>query len=639
MKINKSLLLTTDMKRFYKFAVHCILTFVFVLTSVEVFSQGIVGTTSANGVRILYQENFPANPFDLTAPIDTDKWTKTNESGAPGAPTYVSTANSWQTGFSGYDSGTSGHIQQNVPTTAGAYLWTPVYNLPDSNNLFARLSLRVNSWVYASGTFTISMVFDGDGNLTPDASPTPITLTQTGAGSYNDLSSFFLSGSDFTRLIYFDLTTFKNRTGRLGILLKHSGMTSAVDYKLDWFLVGTRPTNDLCGNAYTLVNGLNGGTNGFYNSTASGVTPTLNSTPNGRAGGSTAYVGAGTNGLGSIPTDGTVLDGYDPVLTSSNPGVFSLAAHKVENTTWYKFTTPPNPTDCGQPAGSSLTVRIILRDLACVRNSTNISSNLQARVFPASVCGTSTQADNVDITLTTSPWANNGTINATGLSYNTTYVLVVDGMNGNDCRFKLETETLINGVSQPTAPCTILPITLKDFTATPEEDGTVSLNWATLSERNNDFFTVERSTDGVNYVEIHKQAGAGNSTTEQVYGAVDFLPEAGLNYYRLKQTDFDGNFEYFDPIAVNVIPSMLNMTLIPNPTSRDASVLLSSRSRQHIQLQVYDITGKFLFLVEDYINEGNTSFSLPSEKWNSGTYLVRVVTDKETITEKLIVNL
>lgn len=630
------------MERFKKSAVHCIFTVFVVCFVFGIHAQGIVGTTSENGVNIIFQDGFNASSLDLVAPFDLTKWCKSNENGTPTNPTIQTEV--WGT-HNGYESSSTHYLQQAITSSQGVYLWSPEMVLPNRTDLMARVSIRRSGFT-GGGTLTIRMAFDGNNDLVPEASPTQISLINTGAGPYNDYSSgnFFAGGSDNSRLVYFDLSTFGNRTGRLGILLKSTSMTAGETFQIDWFVVGTKPTNDLCGaNAYGLANGLNGGTNGFYNTTAGGATPTLNATPGGRAGGCVLYVGdPASNGLSAIPKDaGGIIDGYNPILTSNDPGVFSLAAHKVENTTWYQFTTPPDPTDCGQPVGAPLSVRITLRDLSCARNSTNISSNMQARVFPATVCGTATQANTVNVTATASPWANNTTLtaNSPSITYNTTYMLVVDGINGNDCRFKLETETLINGVSQPTSPCTILPITLKSFNATPEEDCTVNLNWATLSERNNDFFTIERSTDGVNYIEIHKQAGAGNSTSELTYGAVDFLPEPGLNYYRLKQTDFDRNFEYFEPVAVNVIPAMLNMTLIPNPTSRDASVLLSSRSRQQIRIEVIDLTGKQLYQIAEYINEGNTSFALPSETWNSGTYIVRVVTDKETLTEKLIVNL
>jgi hypothetical protein len=628
------------MERFKKSTVHCIFTIYVVCFCFGVHAQGILGTTSENGVNILFQDGFNASSLDLVAPFDLTKWCKSNENGTPANPTIQTAV--WGT-HNGYESSSTHYLQQVITSSQGVYLWSPEIVLPNRTDLMARVSIRRSGFT-GGGTLTIRMAFDGNNDLVPEASPTQISLINTGAGPYNDYSSgnFFAGGSDNSRLVYFDLSTFGNRTGRLGILLKSTSMTMGETFQIDWFVVGTRPTNDLCGaNAYGLVNGLNGGTNGFYNTTAGGATPTLNATPGGRAGGCTLYVGdPASNGLSGIPKDGTsVIDGYNPVLTANDPGVFSLAAHKVENTTWYQFTTPPNPTDCGQPVASPLRVDIILRDLSCARNSVNISSNMQGRIFPFTVCGTATQASTVATTNTLSPWANNATLSATGLAYNTTYVLVIDGINGNDCRFKLETQTFINGTHQPTNPCTILPITIKDFIVLPEFDGTVSLKWSTYSERNNDFFTIERSTDGVNYVEIHKQVGAGNSTSELNYGAVDFLPEPGLNYYRLKQTDFDGNFEYFEPVAVNVIPAMLNMTLIPNPTSRDASVLLSSRSRQHVSIEVIDLTGKQLYHTADFINEGNTSFTMPSETWNSGTYIVRVITDKETLTEKLIVNL
>lgn len=72
----------------------------------------------------------------------------------------------------------------------------------------------------------------------------------------------------------------------------------------------------------------------------------------------------------------------------------------------------------------------------------------------------------------------------------------------------------------------------------------VSLNWATASEVNNDYFTIERSKDGQNFEALLTKRGAGNSTVRRDYEANDPNPFQGYSYYRLKQTDYDGRFTY-----------------------------------------------------------------------------------------------
>ena len=90
---------------------------------------------------------------------------------------------------------------------------------------------------------------------------------------------------------------------------------------------------------------------------------------------------------------------------------------------------------------------------------------------------------------------------------------------------------------------TPLPIELLTFSATPKESA-VLLKWTTASETNNNFFTIERSSNGTEWTEIGSQKGAGNSSTILNYELYDFQPLLGVNYYRLKQTDFDREYTY-----------------------------------------------------------------------------------------------
>jgi hypothetical protein len=96
---------------------------------------------------------------------------------------------------------------------------------------------------------------------------------------------------------------------------------------------------------------------------------------------------------------------------------------------------------------------------------------------------------------------------------------------------------------------TELPIELLYFNAFPK-NGWVELNWATASELNNNYFTVERSADGFNWEEVLQTPGAGTTTLQSNYTKFDTRPLSGLSYYRLKQTDMDGKFSYSNIVSV-----------------------------------------------------------------------------------------
>lgn len=98
-------------------------------------------------------------------------------------------------------------------------------------------------------------------------------------------------------------------------------------------------------------------------------------------------------------------------------------------------------------------------------------------------------------------------------------------------------------ISGSTGAGSALPIELIYFNATPNQK-TVDLTWATASELNNDFFTVERSIDGLTWEPVLTVNGAGTTNQRTNYRDIDTRPAAGLSYYRLKQTDFDGKWSY-----------------------------------------------------------------------------------------------
>jgi hypothetical protein len=77
------------------------------------------------------------------------------------------------------------------------------------------------------------------------------------------------------------------------------------------------------------------------------------------------------------------------------------------------------------------------------------------------------------------------------------------------------------------------------------------LLWEVASQTNNDYFTLERSTDGTNWDQVVTIDGDGTMNTQKKFGYVDDRRLKTLNYYRLKQTDFDGNYQYSGIIAVD----------------------------------------------------------------------------------------
>ena len=134
-----------------------------------------------------------------------------------------------------------------------------------------------------------------------------------------------------------------------------------------------------------------------------------------------------------------------------------------------------------------------------------------------------------------------------------------------------------------------LPVEMLSFTGLAKKEN-VFLNWITASEINSDYFDVERSRDGFDFEKIGSVNGAGNSNSLLNYSFTDESPLVGISYYRLKQTDYDGAFEYFGPVAID-INSEFSIKVFPNPTDNIISIELSQDAELPATVSFKDIIG------------------------------------------------
>lgn len=120
---------------------------------------------------------------------------------------------------------------------------------------------------------------------------------------------------------------------------------------------------------------------------------------------------------------------------------------------------------------------------------------------------------------------------------------------------------------------TPLPVTLLSFTGFVHE-GDAHLKWSTVSESDNDYFTIERSSNGTLFAEIGQVDGSGTTSLRRDYVFTDDFIPYGKNYYRLRQTDFDGTSSYSEVIVLNNSTSLVKLIAVPNPTTPSQSVRL-----------------------------------------------------------------
>ncbi len=212
-------------------------------------------------------------------------------------------------------------------------------------------------------------------------------------------------------------------------------------------------------------------------------------------------------------------------------------------------------------------------------------------------------------------------------------IFMIDGWNGAQC----------NSVSV-ISPCDIfaitLPITLTKFDGYHKESNTNYIYWSTSTEINNDFFTLEKSSNATDWELATTINGAGNSNSMLNYNWIDNDPYPSITYYRLKQTDFDGKFEYFQIIAINSKESgaFEISDLFPNPTTGLVNFTYKGNDDKELLIQIYNPVG--VLVKEQLINnlQNNVQNTIKVANLAEGLYFIKFLQEDNQKTSKLLIN-
>ncbi len=179
----------------------------------------------------------------------------------------------------------------------------------------------------------------------------------------------------------------------------------------------------------------------------------------------------------------------------------------------------------------------------------------------------------------------------------------------------------------------IVPVELLHFEATAKAN-TVVLDWKTATERNNDYIAVERSADGLNFMEIGRRDGAGTTNQATAYTFTDPYPLAGINYYRLRQVDLDDTEQYSHIVkaeakhlGIRVFPTSLHT---PNTIQVD----LSEASEGAATAQLFDMSGR---MVGTYQFEAPTLATIALNHLSAGIYHLNIRCNGTTMIQKISV--
>ena len=182
----------------------------------------------------------------------------------------------------------------------------------------------------------------------------------------------------------------------------------------------------------------------------------------------------------------------------------------------------------------------------------------------------------------------------------------------------------INGpfvLSWPYIGAGVLPVAFGHFKAEQKQPFTVNLEWTTLQEINNSSFVIERSNDQKTWSTIGSVASAGNSSTKNVYTYIDKAPDAGNNYYRLRQIDLNGQVSFSETVRiVHIIKK--NISIFPNPVNTAAQLYTKAAFKPGQVIQLIDAKGTRLKTINP---TGGNRVQIEMNGLAAGLYLIQLI--------------
>ncbi len=244
------------------------------------------------------------------------------------------------------------------------------------------------------------------------------------------------------------------------------------------------------------------------------------------------------------------------------------------------------------------------------------------------VNGTATLGGTLNASISYTPAANDRIVFLTASAVSGTFGNVSPALPANwslDYSVPGEVALVFNG---------ILPVELVGFSVVKKRES-VELTWQTASETNNSGFEIEHSTDGRNWNVLGFVTGRGTATDRYAYRFMHENPACGINYYRLRQIDFDGRAEYSAIRSVTLDNAPGSVKIFPNPASKQITVQFPADT-DHAVLTITDAQGRGVFEEKD-LGQG-ADYRLDLAAFPSGLYFIRIRNNGIVSTQKLQIN-
>ncbi|MFK8008388.1 MAG: T9SS type A sorting domain-containing protein [Saprospiraceae bacterium] len=179
-----------------------------------------------------------------------------------------------------------------------------------------------------------------------------------------------------------------------------------------------------------------------------------------------------------------------------------------------------------------------------------------------------------------------------------------------------------------------LPVELTSFESKVIDNNSILLFWQTASEENNSHFIIEHSRDGERFSEIGKETGKGTTTNTQTYSMSHERLAKGHHYYRLKQVDFDGKFQYSNIISAQLRLTLADISVAPNPVTEKVTIFIDTPISIAASYQLINMQKEVM--IEKTIAEGNSSFEIDMSNLPGGVYFMKFYVDQEVIAKKIV---
>ena len=224
----------------------------------------------------------------------------------------------------------------------------------------------------------------------------------------------------------------------------------------------------------------------------------------------------------------------------------------------------------------------------------------------------------------------NFSMNASWLADNCELVSFIQNLDGKE---------ILQGTKISLQDLAPLPVELTSFTALASA-GKVNLNWTTASEINNSGFEIERSFDGNSFFTVGYVKGNGTTTEPRSYSFIDNIEANGTQtiYYRLKQVDYNGLFEYSDIVSVVFdLPTEYALGQnYPNPFNPSSKIKYSVPQNGLVSIIVYDLTGQVVAILLNEVKEaGNYELNFNAAGLSSGVYFYKMISENFTQVKKM----